>query len=285
MSTKEEVQESYDVGNDFFELWLDEKMNYTCALFDGTDDLEEAQLKKLARLSKFANIGPETKSVLDIGCGWGANIEYQATVNKVPSVTGITLSDAQAEYCRNRGLPEGVDVQCVNYLDFEPKEKFDAVMSICMMEHVSTPEQARSGEHIELYRDYFRRAHEWTNPGAWFGLQTIMRNRVPRNAKDLADLRHCTYTIFPGGISIRFEDIAQAVNPYWEIMEVRSMRLHYKRTIEHWRMRFYDHQAVIKERWGNEVFESYDRYLTTCIKAFELNWQSLNQWALRRLDF
>ena len=103
MSTQEEVEVSYDVSNEFFELWLDKKMNYTCALFDGTDDLEEAQVKKLNRLSRFAGIDENTQSVLDIGCGWGANMEHQSEVNNVPDVHGITLSSAQLVFVSKVG--------------------------------------------------------------------------------------------------------------------------------------------------------------------------------------
>ena len=283
MSTQEEVEVSYDVSNDFFELWLDEKMNYTCALFDGTDDLEEAQLKKLERLSRFANINANTKSVLDIGCGWGANLEYQATVNNVPDCHGITLSSAQLDYCHKRGIPNA-DMRLCNYLDYEPKEKFDAITSICMIEHVATPEETRVGKHIDLYRDYFRRAYEWSKPGAHFGLQTITRNVVPRSKQDLDDLRHTTYIIFPGGITPRVEDIVIASQPYWEVMQCHSMRLDYKRTIEHWRTRLRDHEGLIRQKWGDVVFDDYNRYLSTCVKAFENDWQSLHQWSLRRKD-
>ena len=283
MSNKAEVEVSYDVSNDFFRLWLDEKMNYTCALFDGTDDLEEAQLKKLARLSRFANVGPNTKTLLDIGCGWGANLEFQSTVNGVPDARGITLSTAQHAYCQERNIPNAT-IDCVNYLDYEPTVKFDAIMSICMIEHVATPEETRAGKHIELYRDYFRRAWEWSNPGAHFGLQTITRNKVPRRKQDLDDLRHTTYIIFPGGITPRIEDIVVAADPYWEVMQCHSMRSDYKRTFEHWRMRLRDHEGHIRQKWGDVVFDDYNRYLTTCVKGFDQNWQSLHQWSLRRHD-
>src|ERR1044071_4342816 len=93
-STQSEVEVSYDVDNEFFRLWLDERMNYTCGLFEGTDNLEQAQLNKLAWLSKAAHVGPES-TVLDIGCGWGANLEYLALVSKVKAAHGITLSSAQ----------------------------------------------------------------------------------------------------------------------------------------------------------------------------------------------
>ncbi len=282
MSNQAEVEVSYDVSNEFFRLWLDERMNYTCALFEGTDNLEEAQLKKLQWLHDAARVTPD-KKVLDIGCGWGANLEFLSTAKGVQESYGITLSRAQHEEVQSRNLP-GVTVDCVDYRDYEPTTKFDAVISICMMEHIARPEEARAGEHIRLYRDYFRRVWEWTNPGAWFGLQTILRNRVPRNRQDLKDIGWLTYAIFPGGLSLRLEDVVMAVNPYFEIMEIQTRRTHYGRTCQEWLNRLRDHEGLIREKWGDQVFEDYDRYLRTCVTGFDKHYQSLAQYALRRND-
>jgi cyclopropane-fatty-acyl-phospholipid synthase len=281
-STQADIQVSYDVDNEFFRLWLDERMNYTCALFEGTDNLEEAQQKKLAWLSEAAHVGKES-TVLDIGCGWGANLEYLALERKVKAAHGITLSPAQAAEIRRREIP-GVTADVVSYLDYKPQTKFDAIISICMMEHICSPAEARAGKSIEMYRNYFRLAHAWTKPGAYFGLQTILRNRVPRIPQDLKDLGWVTYEIFPGGIVPRLEEIIAAVNPYWEVLEVKTRRLHYKRTTEHWRQRLRDHEQVIVEKWGRKRFDDYDRYLSTCVRGFEMHYQSLAQYSLRRID-
>ena len=107
---------------------------------------------------------------------------------------------------------------------------------------------------------------------------------MPRNREDLRDLGWTTYTIFPGGIVPRLEEIIAAVNPYWEVLEVQTRRLHYLRTCEHWRQRLRDHEAVIKERWGAQLFADYDRYLSTCVRGFEMHYQSLAQYSLRRID-
>ena len=282
-STQQQVEVSYDVSNEFFRLWLDERMNYTCGLFEGTDNLEEAQLKKLAWLHDAAHV-TKGSVVLDIGCGWGANLEYLSVARGVREVHGITLSRQQKAEIDRRKLP-GVTASVCSYLDYKPPTKFDAIISICMMEHICSPEEARAGKSVEMYRNYFRLAHSWTKPGAHFGLQTILRNRVPRDPKDLKDIGWVTYAIFPGGITPRLEEIIAAVNPYWEVLEVKSRRLHYKRTTEHWRQRLRDHEKVIRDRWGAKVFEDYDRYLSTCIRAFEMHYQSLAQYSLRRIDF
>jgi cyclopropane-fatty-acyl-phospholipid synthase len=287
-STKEEVQVSYDVDNEFFRLWLDERMNYTCGLFIGQDardvgdSLEKAQLAKLAWLHDAAHLSPE-KSVLDIGCGWGANIEYLATSRGVRDVHGITLSSAQHAEIQRRAIPN-VTSHCVSYLDYQPDRKFDALISICMMEHICSPKEARAGKAIDIYRNYFRLAHQWTKPGAYFGLQTILRNRVPRIREDIRDIGWVTYAIFPGGITPRLEEIISAVNPYWEVVEVKTRRLDYQRTCEHWRQRLRDHEQLIVARWGEQLFKDYDRYLSTCVRGFEMHYQSLAQYSLKRID-
>jgi cyclopropane-fatty-acyl-phospholipid synthase len=282
MSNQREVEVSYDVDNEFFRLWLDERMNYTCGLFEETESLEQAQINKLAWLHDAAHVRPSS-SVLDIGCGWGANIEYLAQDRGVRDVHGITLSSAQHAEIKRRAIP-GVTASCVSYLDYQPPVKFDSIISICMMEHIVTPAEAREGKAIDMYRNYFRLAHSWTKPGAWFGLQTILRNRVPRIAADVRDIGWVTYEIFPGGITPRLEEIISAVNPYWEVIEVKTRRLDYKRTCEHWLARLRKHEALIKERWGAKLFTDYERYLSTCVRGFEMHYQSLAQYSLQRID-
>ena len=281
MSTQEEVEVSYDVSNEFFRLWLDEKMNYTCGLYEGTDHLEEAQYKKLEWLHEAAHVDPD-KRVLDIGCGWGANLEFLTQKKGVKDAVGITLSRAQHAEITARNM-SGVTARVCDYRDFRPDSKFDSVISICMMEHIATPEEVRRGEHIAAYRDYFRRAHEWTHDGAWFGLQTILRNRVPRNRKDLRDIGWVTTEIFPGGLSLRLEDIVMAVNPYWEIMEIKTRRVDYQKTCAEWLRRMQGHEAMIRERWGDKVYDDYHRYLSACVRGFDKHYQSLAQYSLRRI--
>lgn len=282
MSTQAEVEVSYDVSNEFFQLWLDEKMNYTSAVFEGDESLEEAQMNKLHWLSNAAAVNPSSR-VLDIGCGWGANLEFLATQRGVKDAVGITLSRAQHAEVTRRGLP-GIVAEVCDYRNFQPERKFDSVISICMMEHIARPEEVRAGRHIDAYRDYFRRAWEWTNPGAQFGLQTILRNRVPRDRNDLRDIGWLTYEIFPGGLSLRLEDVVRAVNPYWEIMEIRTRRVDYQRTCAEWLRRLRLNEELIRERWGDKVFDDYDRYLRTCVRGFEMHYQSLAQYSLRRID-
>ncbi|MSP25496.1 MAG: class I SAM-dependent methyltransferase [Myxococcales bacterium] len=282
-SNKHEVEVSYDVSNEFFRLWLDERMNYTCAVYESAhESLEAAQLNKLSILSDFAKVTAD-KSVLDIGCGWGACLEYLATARSVKRAVGVTLSSSQAEEVNRRKLPR---VECVesDFMKWETSEKFDALISICMMDHLCSPEEARKGRAIDIYRAYFKKCWDVTTPGAWFGLQTILRNKIPRQKKDLEDIYFCTHVIFPGGLNPRLEDIVQAVNPYWEIITVKQRRQDYQRTTAEWLRRMRLHEARIRSEWGDRVFDDYDRYLSTCVRAFDQFYSSLAQYELRRCD-
>ncbi|MBO1072979.1 MAG: class I SAM-dependent methyltransferase [Dolichospermum sp. DEX189] len=282
MSTQAEIAVSYDVSNDFFRLWLDKRMIYTCALFEGIDDLEIAQVNKLKWFHEAVRATPD-KHLLDIGCGWGGTIEFFSQEMGVKNVTGITLSHAQYSEIKAKSIP-GLSVKCVSYTDYQPKEKFDGVISVGMFEHIATPEQARTGEHTSIYRDYFRRAWEWTNPGSWFALQSVIGFRLPRNRHDVREISWVTSTIFPGAITPRLEAIVASVNPYWEVMEVKTRRDHYAKTTAEWLQRLRSHEALIRQRWGDDKFDEYDRYLSACIMSFEKGYQSLVQIALRRVD-
>ncbi len=278
-STQAEIDESYSVSNDFFKLWLDEGMHYTSASFlTGEESLEEAQINKCRILYDYAEMN-EDKLILDIGCGWGSNLEYLST-RGVKRAHGITLSTAQAEWINQRGLP-GVTAKLMDFHDYEPEEKYDALVSIEMIDHICSPEQARKGMAVELYREYFKRCHSFVKPGAWFACQAILRDRVPRTRKDLEDLAFTADVIFPGGLNPRLEELIMAVRPYWEIVELRTQRECYGKTTGEWLRRLRANEATIRERWGDKVYVDYERYLDTCVRAFDAQWSSDVQLKLR----
>ncbi len=115
-------------------------MNYTSAVFESeTQSLEAAQLNKLRILSEFAKVTPD-KKMLDIGCGWGACLEYLVTARGVKRAVGVTLSTAQAEEVNARKLP-GVECVGADFMKWETQERFDGLVSICMIDHLCSPEE------------------------------------------------------------------------------------------------------------------------------------------------
>ena len=258
-------------------------MNYSCGLFfEGTASLEEAQDNKLGWFHDQLGFNPDMR-VLDIGCGWGGCIDYLVREKGLKDVTGITLSRAQYKRLQEKDLP-GANVACISYADYEPETLFDGLISIGMFEHLATPDQARTGESLKVYRNYFRKAWQWTKPGSMFGLQSVIGGRLPRSKKAVKELAWGTYTIFPGAISPRIEVIAAAVNPYWEIIELHTRREHYARTTEEWHKRLTAQEPLIRERWGDQIYQDYDRYLQACVTSFREGYQSLVQVILRRQD-
>ncbi len=290
-STQEEVEIGYDISNEFFRLWLDERMHYTSAVFDAEHTtLEQAQRNKSKWLADFAEVTPESL-VLDIGCGWGANLEYLALERKVQRAHGITLSRSQADEITARKLP-GVTMWVEDYKDFAPKEKYDALVSIEMIDHLVSPAQQQQGLSIQIYRDYFNKTAKWVKPGACFGFQAILRDRVPRTRADLEDLKFTADVIFPGGLNPRLEELVAACGQSWEIIQLNTRRVDYGKTTAEWLRRFrLNKEKIMASGWGERrmsngetVWVNYDRYLSTCVKAFANHWSSDVQMKLRLKD-
>ncbi len=282
-STQEEIDESYSVSNDFFKLWLDENMHYTSAAWDDPSwTLERAQEEKARILYDFAELD-ETKTALDIGCGWGSAIDCMVRFG-IKEAHGITLSTEQLKYCEERGLPaEKAKFWLQDYALFEPPQKYDGLVSIEMIDHLCDPAQAREGKAVELYRQYFDKLAEWVEPGACFGFQAILRNRVPRTKKDLEDLKFTADIIFPGGLNPRIEELVLAISPSWELERLIMRRRSYGKTTAEWYRRMQEHEAHIRATWGDKVYDDYDRYLSTCVRAFDAHWSGDVQMKLRRI--
>jgi cyclopropane-fatty-acyl-phospholipid synthase len=283
VATAEEIRSTYDApGTDFYCLWLDRRMTYSCALWGPGDTLETAQEAKLRFLHELAEVSPDDH-LLDVGCGWGANLEYGARERGVRRSTGITLSPDQCREVERRRAP-GVTALVVDYRDFDPSEPFDAVISMGMLEHVATPEQARRGEHVDVFRGYFERAHRWTRPGARFALQTILMGRLPRRRKDIEDMAIATRRVFPGSKCGRLEDVVRAAGSTWEVMEVYTRREDYVLTAAAWVERLEANEERIRAEWGGELYEDYLHCMASTVRAFEREYAYPAQIGLRRID-
>ncbi len=282
-STQAEIDQSYSVSNEFFQLWLDENMHYTSAAWDDPSwTLEQAQEHKARILYDFAELG-EDKTVLDIGCGWGSAIDCMVRFG-IKEAHGITLSTEQLRFCEERGLPaDRAKFWLQDYALFNPPQKYDGLVSIEMIDHLCSPAQARQGLAVGLYRDYFNKLAEWVEPGAAFGFQAILRNRVPRARKDLEDLAFTADIIFPGGLNPRIEELVVAISPKWELERLIMRRRSYRETTAEWYRRFQQHETEIRAQWGDQVYDDYDRYLSTCVRAFDNHWSGDVQMKLRRI--
>lgn len=280
-SNKAEIDISYSLSNDFFKLWLDDRMHYTSAVYQSDDQsLEAAQENKSRILYDLAELD-NTKTILDIGCGWGANVEY-VSKRGIKEVHGVTLATEQYNECVSRNIPNA-KFWCMDYADFVPPAPYDALVSIEMVDHVVSPAQANQGLAVELYRKYFNKCATFLKPGGIFSFQSILRNRVPRTKKDIEDLKFTADIIFPGGLNARLEELVMAVNPSFEIMELYTRRTHYGKTTGEWLNRLRKNEKTIRDQWGDNVYVDYERYLDTCVRAFKNHWSSDVQMKLRHI--
>ncbi len=169
-ASPEAIQSHYDVGNDFYSLWLDETRTYSCALWNGEEDLRTAQLQKLDWHLNGAHARGVAR-LLDIGCGWGSLLRRAVTDFGVGTAVGLSLSEAQSAWIREANLPH-TTVHVQSWADYSPDAPFDAIVSIGAFEHFARIEQSHA-EKLEGYRAFFSACHRMLVPGGRMSLQSI----------------------------------------------------------------------------------------------------------------
>ena len=274
------IRQHYDVGNEFWRIWLDPTMSYSCAMWeDPDDDLERAQRRKLDFHVDQARAAGAAR-VLDIGCGWGAMLTHLVGSYGVQHAVGLTLSDAQAEYLRGIA-PNNVEVWVRNWSDYEPTAPFDAIISVGAFEHFAR-QGLSSGEQIEAYRRFFRSCRNWLKPGGRLSLQTIAYGDIPRD-RPLRD-RFIVDQVFPESELPRLADIARAAEMELEIERVRSDRGDYVKTLRAWFDRLRAQRADAVAVSSEEVVARCERYLRMFAYSMELGAFTLLRLTMRRID-
>jgi cyclopropane-fatty-acyl-phospholipid synthase len=257
----------YDVGNDFYALWLDPRLVYSCAYFDTTETtLDEAQNAKLDLICRKLGLQPGMR-LLDIGCGWGSLVTY-ATEHYAVEATGITLSAVQAEWAtaeiRRCDLQRRARVAVRDYRDLCFLGQFDAVASVGMFEHVG---RERLGE-------YFAAAFRALRPGGLFlnhGIATTspgggLRPRWTR----FGDGGFVGRYVFPDGELVTVEDaIGFARRVGFELIDVQRLRPHYALTLKAWVERLEASTDPARELVGEEVFRTWRLYMAAARGGFE----------------
>jgi cyclopropane-fatty-acyl-phospholipid synthase len=274
------IRHHYDIGNEFWQVWLDPTMSYSCAMWeDPDDDLERAQRRKLDYHVAQARAAGAAR-VLDVGCGWGAQPMHLVGSYGVEHVVGLTLSDAQAEFM-GATVPDNVEVLVRSWSDYEPTAPFDAIISVGAFEHFArqglTPE-----EQIEAYRRFFSACRSWLKPGGRLSLQTVAYGDIPRD-RPLRD-RFIVDEIFPESELPRLADIARAAEMELEIEQVRNDRGDYVKTLRAWfdRLRARRDDAIAASSEADVA--RYERYLRMFALSMELGAFTLLRLTMRRID-
>lgn len=267
MRSRQNVAHHYDISDDLYRLFLDQDMQYSCAYFTDPDmSLEAAQEAKKAHIGRKLRIEPGCH-VLDIGCGWGG-MALTLARDFDARVTGITLSENQLATARARaeeaGLSDRVTFQLQDYR--HTGGKFDRIVSVGMLEHVGVPN----------YTTYFQRIHDLLTPDGIALIHTIARSAPP--------MPHDPWInkyIFPGGYVPSLSELAAPLEEanLWQ-SDIEVWRLHYARTLRHWRSRFETHRDRVLEMYDERFVRMFQYYFTVCIIAFEHQMQAVYHFQL-----
>lgn len=250
------ARQHYDRGNEFFRLWLDDQMVYTCAYFSSSAmTLEQAQAAKMDHVCRKLRLKPGDR-VLEAGCGWGALARHMA-LRYGAEVTACNVSHEQIRYARERTAAEGLDGH-VTFIEDDFRNvggRYDAFVSIGMLEHVG-------GRH---YRSLGQVIHDRLDPLRGRGLLHFIGRNSPQRLNSWIRKR-----IFPNAHAPALSEVFRRVLEPWDfsVLDVENLRLHYAETLAHWLKRF-ESSASASEAMFDEAFvRGWRLYLSGSQAAF-----------------
>ncbi|MCR2109706.1 cyclopropane-fatty-acyl-phospholipid synthase family protein [Campylobacter upsaliensis] len=264
------IKSHYDIGNDFYRLWLDDTMSYSCAYFKtSSDTLYEAQINKIEHTLKKLDLKPNEK-LLDIGCGWGW-LSIMAAQKYGVKVVGVTISEEQCKKAQERvrelKLEDRVEIRLQNYQDLEFEDYFDKVVSVGMFEHVGK-------ENLGLY---FMKAKQVLKPGGSMLLHSILAMFEGKTNAWIDKY------IFPGGYLPSLREVVSAMSEWdFHLLLVESLRIHYAKTLDMWSENFNQVLLQVREKYDEEFVRMWDLYLRSCASAFRVGSVDLFQFLITK---
>jgi len=271
MASENDIKFHYDGELELFKFMLDSDLVYSCGNWSDAEDLEQAQLHKFRQHTKLARFDSSSRSVLDVGCGFGAFLKHVAAhYPNIENAVGLTVSTDQFEYCNAGICNEVVEVVPLDVFEYFKKseQKFDHAVSIGAFEHFASARLVRSGAHMALYQRFFKQLSRRVTIGA--SLQTIINNKtitelgVADRSGAIAALKFILREIFPNSYLPTLAEIIAAASPYFRIDKVHTSFLDYQTTLAHWQQRLQAHADKVCP----EQFARFDRYLTVCREQF-----------------
>ena len=269
LKSKKNVAHHYDISEKLYDLFLDEKRQYSCAYFkNDNDSLETAQNNKIQHIIKKLNLKPNQK-VLDIGSGWGSLAIEIAKASKC-EVIGITLSENQLEYSNKKAKELNLENQVrFKMMDYrELNEKFDRIVSVGMFEHVGR----------KFYNKYFKTISKLLNNNGVALIHTIGSVNPPRDPHPWI-----TKYIFPGGYTPSLSEVVKPIeNSGLIISDMEVLKMHYSHTLRHWKERFSSKKNQVLDMFDEKFFRMWEFYLTGCEMAFKWGDQVVFQFQLTK---
>ena len=257
------ISHHYDIGNDFYRLWLDEQMVYTCAYYPAPDaTLEDAQAAKMDHVCRKLWLRPG-ETVVEAGCGWGSLARHMAKHYGV-TVTAFNISREQIKYARERAKAEGLEGR-VRYVEDDYRNvvgQCDAFVSVGMLEHVGR-------NHYRTLGSVIRRCLKPTGRGL---IHSIGRN-WPAPTNPWLEKR-----IFPGSYMPSPKEMMEVFEPFdLSVLDVENLRLHYARTLEHWLQRFDGAAVEVEKMFDRRFVRAWRLYLAASMASFTTGFNQLFQ--------
>ncbi|NOW93313.1 SAM-dependent methyltransferase [Clostridium beijerinckii] len=268
-NSKKNIEFHYDIGNDFYKLWLDDTMTYSCGYFRSeSDSLTQAQNNKVEHILKKLNL-KEGETLLDIGCGWGELIISAAKKYKVKAM-GITLSSEQLakvkERIKSEGLEDLLEVELVDYRELKNRT-FDKIVSVGMLEHVGQ-------DHLA---EYFSNVNNLLNDKGVSLLHCITSTEVGGNNTWIDKY------IFPGGYVPAVRELINYMSDEkFTLIDAENLRLHYGRTLEHWARNFENALPEIRKTKDETFIRMWRLYLNACAASFNSGNISIHQFLFNK---
>ena len=259
--SKENILAHYDLSNDFYKLWLDPTMTYSCAYFmDTNTTLEDASIEKLDRMCRKLNLS-EKDNILEVGTGWGS-FSIHAAKNYGCSITTTTISDAQYEYAKARVVEEGLESK-INVINKDYRKldgQYDKIVSIEMIEAVG----------YEYISEYFKKLSSLLKPDGLMALQGITYNDQNFDTyKDSVDF--IKKYIFPGSCLISISQIIDVIKNKTDLsmIDMEDITRHYAETLNRWRKNFMNVLPEVKEMGYSKAFiNMWEFYFLYCEAGF-----------------
>ena len=265
---RQNIRRHYDLGNDFYRRWLDERMQYTCAFFPTPEaSLEQAQLAKLERVCRKLGMRPGER-ILEAGCGWGGLSLHMAEHHGV-EVRAFNISEEQVRFAREeakrRGLANRVEFVLDDYRN--ASGRYDAFVSVGMLEHVGR-------SHYRTLSKVIDRALVPNGRG----LVHSIGRAVAQHSNVWLDRN-----IFPGAYIPSLREMMSVFEPRrFAVLDVENLRLHYAKTLEHWLARFEKAVPEVEARYGPEFVRMWRMYLASSCAAFRTGSTQLYQLTFSR---
>jgi cyclopropane-fatty-acyl-phospholipid synthase len=252
--SRDNIHHHYDIGNDFYRLWLDDKMQYTCAYFSSpSSTLEEAQIAKMDHVCKKLRLGPGD-TVAEAGCGWGMLALHMARHYGV-RVTSYNISHEQILFARERAKAEGLDDR-VEYIEDDYRNlsgRFDVFVSVGMLEHVGP----------DHYQELGRVIQRSLKEGGRGLIHSIGRNRAGF-MNPWTERR-----IFPGAYMPTLREMMEIFESSgFSVLDVENLRLHYAKTLKCWLERFERSGEQIRDMFDQKFIRAWRLYLAGSIASF-----------------